>query len=121
MCPRGRVRTLVPLFVNAERARHPMPPLYRMPIVYMTILLLTAAVGLGRWARARPGSPTAAVGASPARPTARAAKPPARIAVIEPPSDGILRTADGLRRKVVVKDLDLVCRASPDEGAPPTG
>jgi hypothetical protein len=35
-----------------------------------------------------------------------------------PPADGILRTADGLRRKVVVKDLAVVCRADPGGGKP---
>ena len=40
---------------------------------------------------------------------------------MDPPvNDGILRTAEGLRRKVVVKDLDVVCRSEP-QGGPRVG
>src|SRR5207249_1912674 len=35
---------------------------------------------------------------------------------VEPADDGILRTADGLRRKVVVKDLGVVGRSAPRDG-----
>ena len=30
-----------------------MPPLYRMPVFYVAALVLTAAIGLGSWVRAR--------------------------------------------------------------------
>jgi hypothetical protein len=98
------------------RAPDLMPPLYRMPVFYLAALILAAAIGLGSWVRARPAVSPGALPA-PAAPLVKIASP-------EPPreaksaSDGILRTADGLRRKVVVKDLDVVCRSEPEGGKP---
>jgi hypothetical protein len=95
-----------------------MPPLYRMPVFYVAALVLGAAIGLGSWVRARPAASPGAV----AQPKAREARDPSespRAAPADPPvSDGILRTADGLRRKVVVRDLDVVCRTAPEEVRP---
>ena len=44
-----------------------MPPLYRMPVFYLAALVLTAAVGVGSWVRARPNlTPDASATAAPA-------------------------------------------------------
>jgi hypothetical protein len=97
-----------------------MPALYRMPIVYLLALFIAAGWGLTRLGNREATSvevslvaPTVAATPAPAEPEKIAPVPPE-------PSDGILRTAEGLRRKVVVKDLDLVCRRDPDDG-PPVG
>ncbi|MBX6316753.1 MAG: VWA domain-containing protein, partial [Isosphaeraceae bacterium] len=88
-----------------------MPPLYRMPIFYLVALIAAGmALALGRWPRHPEPVPI------PQPPAMVTATPPAPE-VIEP-EDGILRTAEGLRRKVVVKDLDLVCRDAPVLGRP---
>ncbi len=49
--------------------------------------------------------------------TAPAGTAPAET-VPESPTDGNLRTRDGLRRKVVIKDLNVVCRNQPSGGKP---
>ncbi len=94
-----------------------MPPLYRMPIVYVVVVL---AGGLGwflfgghREAR----SSAAAVSRVPETKEAPAPKAAAKVAEpLPPPNDGILRTPEGLRRKVLVKDLDLVVHSQPEGG-----
>jgi hypothetical protein len=97
-----------------------MPPLYRMPVFYLAAMSLAIAIGLGSWVRARPA-------ASPVETKVSTVPPAANVPVIapkpkdEPVSDGILRTADGLRRKVLVKDLDVVCRTEPEGGKPVGG
>ena len=101
-----------------------MPPLYRMPVFYLAVLILTAAIGLGTLVRARPvtspgmATPTATATATTTATTAAGspAVAPKGKGEAVPVSDGILRTADGLRRKVVVKDIDVVCRSEPDGG-----
>src|SRR4051794_3851754 len=94
-----------------------MPPLYRMPVFYLAVLALTTLAGLGTRLSDRPTS--APVSATPAAPppASATAVPAAEPPVALPPvavSDGILRTPEGLRRKVVVKDLDVVCWSEPD-------
>jgi hypothetical protein len=90
-----------------------MPRLYRMPVFYLAALSLAAAVALGSWGRRGPEPPTEPTRAeNPAVPPA----PTPAATVADEPSDGILRTADGLRRKVVVKDLDVVCRSDAEGG-----
>jgi hypothetical protein len=82
-----------------------------MPVFYLLILVLGAAGGIFAGLRPRPA--LAPVDASIEAP------PSIRVATAEedqPPPDGILRTGDGLRRKVVVKDLEVVCRAEPGGG-----
>ena len=96
-----------------------MPALHRMPVFYAALLLVAAVVGIGSLRRhtAKPhdASESARLDALPpttvARPKA-SAPPPA-----PEPDDGILRTADGLRRKVVVRALDLTCRSEPTGGS----
>src|SRR5947209_5135540 len=94
-----------------------MPPLYRMPVFYLAVLVLTAALGAGALTRSvgsRAVSPATIEAAS-----APAAPQPAKEVTQEQETtaaDGILRTRDGLRRKVVVKDLDVVCRSEPGGG-----
>jgi hypothetical protein len=89
-----------------------------MPVFYLAALALAAAIGLGDWVWAvitlAPVSRTKAVVPPAAAPAPAKPVPPAEA----PPSDGILRTADGLRRKVVVKDLDVICQSAPEGGRP---
>ncbi len=80
-----------------------MPALYRMPVFYLAVLVGTLAYGVGIGFRSEPIVP-------PTEPLEEP-PPPIRVATEEddrPKPDGILRTADGLRRKVVVKDLAVV-------------
>lgn len=91
-----------------------MPPLYRMPVFYLTAVLVAVAAGIGTLGRGagssaplRAGAPPPAVVAAPAAEATEAAA-----------DDGILRTAEGLRRKVVVKDLGVVCLSLPQLGRP---
>ena len=96
-----------------------MPALYRMPAFYLAAALLASAVGVaGLVTGGAPGSRAAPTGAAPPLTVAAPAKPKAAEEISEPADDGILRTADGLRRKVVVKDLDLTCREEPGPGLP---
>src|SRR4051812_49048249 len=94
-----------------------MPPLYRMPVFYAFALIASAAIAIGTWSGlANSGHESASGGRietsekqTPGRPRAATPQPPA-------PTDGILRTSDGLRRKVLIKDLDVVCQAEPAGG-----
>jgi len=95
-----------------------MPALYRMPAFYLAAALLGSAVGLGSLVRSG-GSAPAPVALAAERPAEAPSKQKAGDAA-EPADDGILRTVEGLRRKVVVKDLDLACRDEPGDG-PPVG
>ncbi|WP_435016275.1 vWA domain-containing protein [Tundrisphaera sp. TA3] len=88
-----------------------MPALYRMPVFYLALMVGAVAFGLGR-GRTTPEAPApAVVAAAPARPPE----------VPPPPDDGILRTPGGLRRKVLVKDLAVTCRADPGGTGPAVG
>jgi hypothetical protein len=95
-----------------------------MPLFYLTLLVVGGALGLSSWLAAwtnvSPGAIAEAsappVAAAPARASVAHAMTP--VAADPPPTDGILRTAEGLRRKVVVKDLDVVCRSTPEGGRP---
>lgn len=96
-----------------------MPPLYRMPIVYV-LGLIVAALVLGL--RSGSGEPSRQP-SSQARPESARKVPPGVVtngppspSPLAPPSDGILRTPEGLRRKVLIKDLDVVCRREPTSG-----
>lgn len=94
-----------------------MPALYRMPVFYLAVLNLGAAAWVAERSRPAPViEPTDSMGraAVAPRPAAREAAP-----VVEGGSagDGILRTAGGLRRKVVVKDLAVVARGGPGSGS----
>ena len=93
-----------------------MPALYRMPVFYL--LLLVGGIGYVVVGHFRP-EPVV----EPLDSTSRVVAAPALIVrevapVVEGGSagDGILRTADGLRRKVVVKDLAVVARGGPGTG-----
>ena len=88
-----------------------MPALYRMPVFYLLVLIGAVAYGLGvGFGSKEIASPVDSSDDVPG---------PIRVATEEddrPPSDGILRTTDGLRRKVVVKDLAVVTRSDPGRG-----
>jgi hypothetical protein len=95
-----------------------MPALYRMPVVYLVVLVVAAAVGIGAWARSLgPVQGGQAASIAPVKPVSEPS-PTTGESSPAAPDDGILRTAEGLRRKVVVKDLDVVCRSEPVGGVP---
>ncbi len=90
-----------------------MPALYRMPVFYLVVLVAVVAYGVGHGFGPEKVSPTI----EPESP--EDAPRPIRVATDDEDrstKDGILRTADGLRRKVVVKDLAVVCRTDPGGG-----
>lgn len=97
-----------------------MPALYRMPVFYAIALLMSGAYAVGMWSSSAGGTGRS----SPATPTAKTTKPgtrsrPARNEspqVATPAADGILRTVEGLRRKVLIKDLNVVCQSEPEGG-----
>lgn len=103
-----------------------MPPLYRMPAFYLAMLAAALVVGVASWART-PRSRDVVVSAEPRKvanqpkssvPDAPAKRADVALAGIEKSEDLILRTPEGLRRKVVVKDLDVVCQSKPSGGRP---
>jgi von Willebrand factor type A domain len=88
-----------------------MPALYRMPVFYLMVMVGVVAYGLSFGFRTK----------EVAAPLDLIEEPPIPIRVAtdaddRPPPDGILRTPDGLRRKVVVKDLAVTCRTDPGGG-----
>lgn len=90
-----------------------MPALYRMPAFYLLLLLAGSTYALS--VALGPKPPPAPVepvdeGPGPIRVADEAAEQ------ARSNSDGILRTTDGLRRKVLVKDLAVVCREGPGSG-----
>lgn len=92
-----------------------MPPLYRMPIVYLVLLLGAAVAGIAAVSRRVPEvkRPVAEVSATPKAEPSRA-EVPGREEV--EPGDAILRTPEGLRRKVLVRELGVVARSEPSGG-----
>ena len=90
-----------------------MPALYRMPVFYLIVLVGVTTYGLAGGFKPRPVVVVIDPTIEPAPPIPKATDKGDR-----PPRDGILRTPDGLRRKVVVKDLAVVCRSEPDGGRP---
>ncbi len=94
-----------------------MPALYRMPVFYLLLLVGGTAYLVVAHFRPEPvvepldSTSFVAVAAAP---IAREA-----AAVVEGGSagDGILRTADGLRRKVVIRDLAVEARDGPGTGS----
>jgi hypothetical protein len=103
-----------------------MPALYRMPVFYLAAISVALAFGVASLARSTgtpPVVPTAAPLASEedakAAPAPGAEQPSDEPRPgIEPVDDGILRTPEGLRRKIVVRDLDVVCRTRANGGRP---
>ena len=87
-----------------------MPALYRMPVFYLALIFGTLAFGLGRGRKAPEAATPAEIVVKP-----QPVDPGPRI------DDGILRTAGGLRRKVLVKDLAVSPRAEPGGGGPAVG
>ncbi len=94
-----------------------MPALYRMPVFYLLLL-----VGGTAWLVVDHYRPEAVV--EPLDSTAPRVVTATPIVREQAPvveggstSDGILRTADGLRRKVVVKDLAVVARSGAGSGS----
>ncbi|HWE36996.1 MAG TPA: vWA domain-containing protein [Isosphaeraceae bacterium] len=91
-----------------------MPPLYRMPIVYLAAVAIAIAFGVGALMDRRGTRKAAAE-----QQTAEEEPPKTVVEPPEPkpePTDGILRTAEGLRRKVLVTSLGLVCKSEPKGG-----
>jgi hypothetical protein len=91
-----------------------------MPIAYLAVLLGAIVLGLASLkAGGGPRSQGDEVGK--AQPNARPAAPPKVAAppeaTPEPDADPILRTPDGLRRKVLVKDLGVVAWSAPVGGS----
>jgi hypothetical protein len=99
-----------------------MLPFYRMPVFYLAALILACALWMIQWGRSAASRPVAGVEAVVASTTSRTMEPPAQPerpgAGQAPPAeaDAIMRTEAGFRRKVVVKDLDVVCRSEPQGG-----
>ena len=88
-----------------------MPALYRMPVFYLIVLL-----GLGAFAAGyRPPAPEAVEAPEVVVPIPKVAEGTVEVEG-GATSDGILRTPEGLRRKVVVKDLAVACRTDPGGG-----
>ncbi len=84
-----------------------------MPVFYLLLVVLAMVAGIGSFAR-QPET-VAPVVSTPAT-FSRPVPVLSRIDEAVPPDDGILRTSEGLRRKVLVKDLDLVCRTEAQGG-----
>ncbi|QDV34122.1 vWA domain-containing protein [Tautonia plasticadhaerens] len=98
-----------------------MPPLYRMPVFYLVTLVVGSALGMASLFRGGPGRPPV-VGPGVPGPPPGAGRPDVEAAHDPPPvDDGILRTADGLRRKVLVRELGLRPRFGPGPDSPPSG
>jgi hypothetical protein len=93
-----------------------MPAFYRMPVFYLVGATALTVVGLRHW---RPGEQRsrATQSRAPVAPAIQPAAPTQASQSPDPdPADAILRTPEGLRRKIVVKDLDLVGRSEPAGG-----
>src|SRR5258708_17523675 len=92
-----------------------MPALYRMPVFYLLLM-----IGAGAYALSGHGSRTPTETASSIDPTPGPPRVARSVAEEEAADrvDGILRTPEGLRRQVVVKDLAVVCRSDPGGGRP---
>jgi von Willebrand factor type A domain len=90
-----------------------MPALYRMPVFYLVVLVGAVAYGFAHGLR------PATVSTEIESESFDEAPRPIRVATDDEDrstKDGILRTPEGLRRKVVVKDLAVVCRTDPSGG-----
>ena len=90
-----------------------MPALYRMPVFYLVLMMGVGAYALAGGKFRPPADPVRAE--APAPEPIRVAPSTAEEEASDR-SDGILRTVDGLRRKVLVRDLAVVCTAGPDGG-----
>jgi hypothetical protein len=97
-----------------------MPPLYRMPVFYLALILLGALAGLASMIRGGPDRP--ARGTDGAMLPSASSRPRIDPGDDGPPiDDGILRSSEGLRRKVLVRELGLKPRFEPDPGSPASG
>ena len=86
-----------------------MPPLHRMPIVYLVGLAASVPLVIAAISRSDRAEP------APLDRRVDVAELPEPVRIIEGnPDDGILRTDDGLRRKVLIRGLGVVPRRSPD-------
>lgn len=90
-----------------------MPALYRMPVFYLALAVVASTFALATRGRlaAVPGS-----GFTPgesSQPSASHAETTIDAGPDSPDADGIQRTDDGLRRKVLVKSLDLTPARAP--------
>lgn len=87
-----------------------MPALYRMPVFYLAMLAVALAYAIGRGSGSGRDDVSPMAGAPEDRPRV---VPKEADEEDRSTRDGILRTADGLRRKVVIRDLAVVCRTDP--------
>ncbi len=102
-----------------------MPAFLRMPIVYVGLVLIVLLVGTFSVLRSSRSEErwivSSTVNARP-EPSNRKGPAPKQDDPVEPGrasgADKILRTPDGLRRKVLVTELGLVCRSAPVGGVP---
>jgi hypothetical protein len=100
-----------------------------MPVFYLAMLAAALVIGVASWARAPRSRDTVASMGRATIPD-RAESSPSSVGAGSPKPDDsprpdvvkaddpILRTPDGLRRKVVVKDLDIVCQSKASGGRP---
>ncbi|MEW4568265.1 vWA domain-containing protein [Tautonia sp. JC769] len=96
-----------------------MPPLYRMPVVYLLVMLIGGVVGLASWIGGSPPPSSSDRSGLDGRTTVRPNQdPPSTTPADTPIDDGILRTDAGLRRKVLVRELGLRPRFRPDPKSP---
>ncbi|SIO64723.1 von Willebrand factor type A domain-containing protein [Singulisphaera sp. GP187] len=96
-----------------------MPPLHRMPVFYAFALLTAGGYAIGTWLASDRATQRSTAPHALEASKKKAELPPRTRNVASPlavPTDGILRTSEGLRRKVLIKDLDLVCQSEPEGG-----
>ena len=86
-----------------------MPPLYRMPIVYLVGIAASIPLVIAAASRSDRAEPATLEARS-----AHAGRPDPAPMIEGDLDDGILRTDDGLRRKVLIRGLGVVPRRSPD-------
>ncbi|WP_169976188.1 vWA domain-containing protein [Tautonia rosea] len=98
-----------------------MPPLHRMPVFYLAVLLIGGMVGLASWIGGGPRASADRTSLADRNTELADRETPIPTDSDEPTTDGILRTDDGLRRKVLVRELGLRPRFRPDPKSPTSG
>ncbi len=95
-----------------------MPALYRMPIVYIVLLLIAAAypIGMRLTTRATSSSVSIVAPEEPSSSSSSAIRKPDPLLPLNLVNDGILRSPEGLRRKVVIRDLTTRPMDKPEGG-----
>ncbi len=101
-----------------------IPSLYRMPVAYLTMaVVLTSAVAWGRRTNHQSDGAEDVPNPLPTTSATKLALPPPVVKPTLPPptADLILRTAQGVRRKVLVADREVFPRPTPDGDASSSG